>query len=151
MRRSSRLIPAAAAPAGPAQSRHPAAPERPLCRLRHPLDPRLLRVRSPPPPRGPGQDADANDPERLAAICQRCDELKTPQDLKAIARTKRLAFRPSRLPGPPAQQGARPPRPSRSQFEQLGAQHDATAPAFFFFFFFFFFFNAPPAPPPEGP
>jgi 5-methylcytosine-specific restriction endonuclease McrA len=36
--------------------------------------------------------ADANDPERLAAICQRCDERKTPQDLRAIARTKRLAF-----------------------------------------------------------
>jgi cytochrome c553 len=37
------------------------------------------------------KEADANDPERLAAICQRCHERKTPQDLKAIARTKRLA------------------------------------------------------------
>ena len=34
---------------------------------------------------------DPNDPDRLAAICQRCDEHKTPRDLKAIAKTKRLA------------------------------------------------------------
>ena len=37
------------------------------------------------------QDEDANDPERLAAICWTCDEQKTPRDLKEIARTKRLA------------------------------------------------------------
>jgi hypothetical protein len=37
------------------------------------------------------QDADANDPERLAAICWTCDQLKTSRDLKEIARTKRLA------------------------------------------------------------
>ncbi len=36
---------------------------------------------------------DANDPQRLAAICWRCDELKTPRDLKEIARTKRLAVK----------------------------------------------------------
>jgi hypothetical protein len=34
---------------------------------------------------------EANDPERLAAICWTCDELKTPQDLKEIAKAKRLA------------------------------------------------------------
>ena len=34
---------------------------------------------------------DANDPERLAAICWTCDQQKTPRDLKEIARTKRLA------------------------------------------------------------
>src|SRR3954465_9178972 len=34
---------------------------------------------------------DANDPERLAAICWTCDQQKTPKDLKEIARTKRLA------------------------------------------------------------
>jgi len=34
---------------------------------------------------------DPNDPDRLAAICWTCDEQKTPKDLKAIARTKRLA------------------------------------------------------------
>jgi 5-methylcytosine-specific restriction endonuclease McrA len=35
--------------------------------------------------------ADPNDPDGLAAICTRCDETKTPKDLKEIARTKRLA------------------------------------------------------------
>ncbi|HEX2556236.1 MAG TPA: hypothetical protein VHL98_21255 [Microvirga sp.] len=34
---------------------------------------------------------DANDPDRLAAICWTCNELKTPRDLKEIARAKRLA------------------------------------------------------------
>ena len=34
---------------------------------------------------------DANHPDRLAAICWTCDQEKTPQDLKEIARTKRLA------------------------------------------------------------
>src|SRR5215212_11685971 len=37
------------------------------------------------------QDENANDPERLAAICWTCNEQKTPRDLKEIARTKRLA------------------------------------------------------------
>ena len=36
---------------------------------------------------------DANDPERLAAICWHCDQQKTPKDLAAIARTKRLALK----------------------------------------------------------
>src|SRR4051812_23293532 len=36
------------------------------------------------------EDADANDRERLAAICWTCDQQKTPRDLKEIARTKRL-------------------------------------------------------------
>src|SRR5215207_8501376 len=34
---------------------------------------------------------EANDPDRLAAICWVCDEQKTPRDIKEIARTKRLA------------------------------------------------------------
>jgi 5-methylcytosine-specific restriction endonuclease McrA len=37
------------------------------------------------------QGENANDPERLAAICWTCNEQKTPRDLKEIARTKRLA------------------------------------------------------------
>src|SRR5215211_6424995 len=37
------------------------------------------------------QAEDANDPERLSAICWTCDQRKTPRDLKEIARTKRLA------------------------------------------------------------
>ena len=39
--------------------------------------------------RDPGEDP--NDPDRLAAICVRCDRLKTSRDLAEIARTKRLA------------------------------------------------------------
>ena len=35
---------------------------------------------------------DPNDPERLAAICPRCDRLKTRHDLQEIARAKRLAL-----------------------------------------------------------
>jgi hypothetical protein len=34
---------------------------------------------------------EANDPDRLAAICWTCDQQKTPRDLREIARTKRLA------------------------------------------------------------
>ncbi len=37
------------------------------------------------------QVEDANDPDRLAAICWTCDQQKTPRDLREIARTKRLA------------------------------------------------------------
>jgi hypothetical protein len=37
------------------------------------------------------KDDEANDPERLAAICWTCDELKTPRDLREIAKAKRLA------------------------------------------------------------
>jgi 5-methylcytosine-specific restriction endonuclease McrA len=32
---------------------------------------------------------DVNDPDRLAAICWRCNEQKTPTDLKEIARARR--------------------------------------------------------------
>ena len=37
------------------------------------------------------QGEDANNPDRLSAICWTCDQRKTPRDLKEIARTKRLA------------------------------------------------------------
>ena len=39
--------------------------------------------------RDPGKDP--NDPDGLAAICTRCDRLKTRRDLVEIASTKRLA------------------------------------------------------------
>ncbi len=35
---------------------------------------------------------DPNDPERLAALCSRCDGQKTPRDLREIARVKRRGF-----------------------------------------------------------
>jgi hypothetical protein len=37
------------------------------------------------------EEADANDAERLAAICWACDQQKTPRDLKEIARNNRIA------------------------------------------------------------
>jgi 5-methylcytosine-specific restriction endonuclease McrA len=41
------------------------------------------------PPLAPrGQDDDANDPDRLAAICMSCDQRKTSRNLKEIAKTK---------------------------------------------------------------
>jgi hypothetical protein len=39
--------------------------------------------------REPGDDL--NDPDRLAAICTRCNARKTSRDLKDIAKAKRLA------------------------------------------------------------
>ena len=38
-------------------------------------------------------DDDPNDPDRLAAICVRCERLKTRRDLVEFARTKRLAIK----------------------------------------------------------
>jgi hypothetical protein len=40
--------------------------------------------------RSPGDDA--NDPDRMVAICKICDQQKTPRDLKQIAKAKRLAL-----------------------------------------------------------
>jgi septal ring factor EnvC (AmiA/AmiB activator) len=62
---------------------------------------------------------DANDPERLAAICWACDERKTPQDLKEIAKTKRLAERQQEHLE--RQQAKVPGRrlPSRKQWQQM--------------------------------
>jgi hypothetical protein len=34
---------------------------------------------------------DANDPDRIVAICRTCEQRKTPRDLREIARTKRIA------------------------------------------------------------
>jgi hypothetical protein len=70
--------------------------------------------------RGAGDDA--NDPDRLAAICWTCNEQKTPRDLKEIARAKRLAekhqehlMRQSfKVPGRRL--------PSRNQWRQLAGQ-----------------------------
>jgi hypothetical protein len=61
----------------------------------------------------------ANDPDRLVAICTVCDRRKTPRDIKDIARTKRLAFNHQdftdrmrdKVPGRPV--------PSKSQWKKL--------------------------------
>jgi 5-methylcytosine-specific restriction endonuclease McrA len=71
---------------------------------------------------------DANDPDRIVAVCRSCDQQKTPRDLKEIARTKRIARNHQdflermrdKVPGRPV--------PSRSQWRKLlrrsGAPHD---------------------------
>lgn len=62
---------------------------------------------------------DANDPERLAAICLSCNERKTSRDLKEIAKAKRVASAHQEfLEG---MSGKVPGRrvPSRKQREQL--------------------------------
>jgi hypothetical protein len=66
-----------------------------------------------------GQDDDANDRERLAAICRTCDKQKTPRDLKQIAKAKRLALdhqdfverMSDKIPGRPV--------PSKSQWRKV--------------------------------
>ena len=61
----------------------------------------------------------ANDPDRLVAICTVCDRRKTPRDIKDIARAKRLALKQQdfdermrdKVPGRAV--------PSRSQWRKL--------------------------------
>ena len=61
----------------------------------------------------------ANDPDRLVAICRTCDQQKTPRDMREIARTKRLALdhqgfvdrMRDKVPGRPV--------PSKSQWRKL--------------------------------
>jgi 5-methylcytosine-specific restriction endonuclease McrA len=65
------------------------------------------------------EDADANDPERLAAICWTCDQHKTPHDIKEIARAKRLSLEYQDFVS--RQRNKVPGRrvPSRSQWRKL--------------------------------
>ncbi|SEC59797.1 hypothetical protein SAMN05444161_1447 [Rhizobiales bacterium GAS191] len=61
----------------------------------------------------------ANDPDRLVAICRTCDQQKMPRDIREIARTKRLALdyqdfvdrMRDKVPGRPV--------PSKSQWKKL--------------------------------
>jgi hypothetical protein len=65
------------------------------------------------------QGDNANDPDRLVAICRTCDQQKTPTDMREIARTKRLALdhqdfinrMRDKVPGRPV--------PSKSQWKKL--------------------------------
>ena len=59
------------------------------CGTRLHLDRVVFDHRPPLALREPGDDP--NDPDRIAAICLRCDRLKTARDLSEIAKTKRLA------------------------------------------------------------
>ena len=65
------------------------------------------------------QSDDPNDPDRIVAICRICDQLKTPRDMKEIARAKRLALghqdfkdrMRDKVPGRPV--------PSKNQWQKL--------------------------------
>lgn len=67
-------------------------------------------------------DDHVNDPDRLAAICWTCDQQKTPKDLRAISKAKRLAEahqdfiarRRDKVPGRPV--------PSREQWQELNRE-----------------------------
>ena len=61
----------------------------PDCGTRLVLGSIVLDHRPPIALREPGDDL--NDPDRLAAICRRCNARKTARDLSVIAKTKRLA------------------------------------------------------------
>jgi hypothetical protein len=78
-----------------------------------------------------GQDDDANDPERLAAICRTCDQRKTPRDLKDIAKTKRLALDHQDFVGRMRDKVPGRPVPSKGQWrkmkEKMKKGADATA------------------------
>jgi hypothetical protein len=62
---------------------------------------------------------DANDPDRLVAICRVCDRRKTPRDIKEIARTKRLALNHQDFTGRMREKVPGRPVPSKSQWQKL--------------------------------
>jgi 5-methylcytosine-specific restriction endonuclease McrA len=72
------------------------------------------------------ENDEANDPDRIVAICRSCDQQKTPRDLKEIARIKRIARNHQdflermrdKVPGRPV--------PSRSQWRKMMRRFGAT-------------------------
>jgi hypothetical protein len=74
--------------------------------------------------RAPGDDA--NDPDRMVAVCKRCDQRKTPRDVKEIARTKRLAHDHQNFAERMRDKVAGRPVPSKSQWKKL--ERDVGAP-----------------------
>jgi hypothetical protein len=59
---------------------------------------------------------DANDPERLAAICSKCDGWKTPRDLRDIAQARRYGL----IPRPSLRAGSKPERlPSQPKLNPI--------------------------------
>jgi hypothetical protein len=66
-----------------------------------------------------GQDDDANDPDRLAAVCRICDQRKTPRDLKDIAKTKRLALDHHDFVGRMRDKVPGRPVPSKGQWQKV--------------------------------
>ena len=68
---------------------------------------------------------EANDPERIAAICWSCNEQKTPKDLKEIAKTKRIAEKHQTFLARQAekQPGRRLPTPAQERSLQRSLSH----------------------------
>jgi hypothetical protein len=62
---------------------------------------------------------DANDPDRLVAICLVCNGQKTPSDIREIARTKRLAINHQDFTSRMADKVPGRPVPSKSQWKNL--------------------------------
>ena len=79
---------------------------------------------------------DANDPDRIFAICRTCDQQKTPRDIKEIARTKRLALdhqdfvdrMGDKVPGRPVPSKSQWKKLVRSIERQLGPIHGSATP-----------------------
>jgi 5-methylcytosine-specific restriction endonuclease McrA len=61
----------------------------------------------------------ANDPDRLVAICTICDQRKKPRDIKEIARTKRLALNHQDFTDRMRDKVSGRPVPSKSQWQKL--------------------------------
>src|SRR4051812_19439463 len=68
--------------------------------------------------REPG--AGANDPDGIAAICSKCDQQKTPNDLKEISRAKRLALAQQDFVAQMREKVPGRRAPSRRQWQALG-------------------------------
>jgi 5-methylcytosine-specific restriction endonuclease McrA len=74
--------------------------------------------------RAPGDDA--NDPDRMVAICKSCDQRKAPRDVKEIARAKRLAHDHQDFAERMGEKVPGRPVPSKSQWKKL--ERDVGAP-----------------------
>ena len=69
-----------------------------------------------------GEGENANDPDRLVAVCRTCNQRKTPRDVREIARTKRLALDHQDFINRMCD-GTRPTSALEESMEQTGAQH----------------------------
>jgi hypothetical protein len=65
------------------------------------------------------EGTDANDPDRLVAICVVCNDQKTPRDIREIARARRLAIGHQDFISRMADKVPGRPVPSRTQRRKL--------------------------------
>jgi hypothetical protein len=69
----------------------------------------------------------ANDPDRLVAICTVCDRRKTPRDIKDIARGQAVGIQSARLRRSHARQGPWTAGAIEEPMAETGAQHRKTS------------------------